>query len=134
MEWRKDGDKLVVCLKRGERIAATLNEFFERSGIKGGFVQGIGAVRDSEIAAYSVEEKKYVTRKSSQPMEIASLLGTISETGLHAHVVLSDHGMNCLAGHLVESTVYATAEIFVTEMRKLRRRDDAETGLKILEL
>ena len=42
MEWRKEGDKMVVRLMRGEKIMATLSEFLDRTGIKGGFIRGTG--------------------------------------------------------------------------------------------
>ena len=134
IEWRKEGDKLVVSLKRGEKIVVTLNEFFERSGIKGGFMQGIGGLDEAEIAFYSLEEKTYHSKKYSQDLELVSLLGTITETGLHAHVVISDREMKCYAGHLMDARIAVAGEFFITEMKKIRRAENKFTGLKHVEL
>ena len=134
MEWRKEGDKIVVCLKRGEKIALTLNEFFERSGIKGGFIQGIGAVDQAELASFSIKEKKFNSSHLEGFFELTSFMGTISEIGLHAHTVLSDAAMKCYGGHFMEARICITGEFFITEMKKIRRADDKLTGLKFMEL
>ena len=134
MEWRKEGDKMVVRLMRGEKIMATLSEFLDRTGIKGGLIQGIGAVDEAELGSFSIKEKRFNTRKFTGFYELSSFLGTISETGIHAHAVFSNPDFKCIAGHFIEARIAVTGEFFITEMRKIRRADDKETGLSFMEL
>ena len=48
------------------------------------------------------------------PFEITSLVGTLSQDGMHLHITLSDSIGRTVGGHLCnESKVYTTAEIVI---------------------
>ena len=55
----------------------------------------------------------------SEILELLSLEGNVAlkdgEPFIHAHVVLSDHKMQTLGGHLFETTVGVSGEFFLRE-------------------
>ncbi len=134
MEFRKEGDTYIMRLARGEKLMETLASFLSDKGIKGGRLQAIGAVHDLTIGYYHVESKTYSWKTIAEDVEVVSLLGTISETGLHAHGVFSDETFRAWGGHVKEATVSGTLELFLREHQKLRRKPDAATGLNLLEI
>ncbi|MCB9637368.1 MAG: DNA-binding protein [Myxococcales bacterium] len=65
------------------------------------------------------------------PWEIVSLTGTLSPTGIHLHVAVSDTKGDTIGGHLMDgSTIHTTAEIIIGVLPALlfRREPDAKTG------
>jgi uncharacterized protein len=54
---------------------------------------------------------------------------------LHAHVVVGKSDGTAHGGHFLGGRVWPTLEITLSELPvHLRRRDDAETGLALIEL
>jgi uncharacterized protein len=134
MEFRKEAAHFVIRLEKGEKIMETLNLFLSERQIKGGFFQGIGGVSDAEIGYFDLEKRQYLWKVLKSPMEVVSFMGSISETGIHAHICLADSNFILHGGHLKEATVSLTLEVFLTEMKKIRKKDDPQTGLKLMEL
>jgi uncharacterized protein len=134
MEFRKEGQHFVIRLQKGEKVLETINSFLEEKQIRGGFIQGIGAVSSAEVGYYEMEKKQYLWESYNEDMEVISLMGSITELGPHLHIVLSDKQFKLHGGHLKEATVAATLEIFLTEMKKIRRKEDTNSGLKLMEL
>jgi len=69
------------------------------------------------------------------PLEIVSLVGTLSPDGVHLHVSVADADGVVRGGHLLPgSLVYTTAEIVLGEPLDLRfaREPDAATGWREL--
>lgn len=66
------------------------------------------------------------------PFEIVSATGTVSATGIHVHVSISDKAGTVLGGHLCEgSSVYTTAEVVVVDLSdewNFERVEDSDTG------
>jgi uncharacterized protein len=65
------------------------------------------------------------------PMEIVSLVGTLSPGGMHVHISLSGQEGVCVGGHLVRGCiVHTTAELVLGELPQVefRRVQDEETG------
>ncbi|MFH1106771.1 MAG: PPC domain-containing DNA-binding protein [Candidatus Micrarchaeota archaeon] len=134
MEFRKDAESYAIRLARGERLFESMQKFFEQTGVKGGELQAIGAVDEVTLGWYDVGKVEYVWKTVGEELEVASLLGTVTEAGLHAHGVFSDRGFRCFGGHVKDLRVSATLEIFLREQRKIRRQEDKATGLKLMEL
>ncbi|MFH1257920.1 MAG: PPC domain-containing DNA-binding protein [Candidatus Micrarchaeota archaeon] len=134
MEFRKENQHFVIRLEKGEKVVETLNNFVSEKSILGGFFQAIGAVSAAEIGYYDLERKSYLWKSFHEEMEVVSMMGSITETGIHAHVVLADKTFHTYGGHLKEATVAATLEVFLTEMKKIRRKEHPEVGLKLMEL
>jgi predicted DNA-binding protein with PD1-like motif len=88
---------------------------------------------------YDLERKEYDRIPIEEHTEVLSLLGNLSVTDegprLHAHVTLGRRDGSALGGHLFEGNAGATLEIFVREEPgELRRSDDPEVGLPLLDL
>ena len=65
------------------------------------------------------------------PLEIVSLVGTLSPDGVHLHAAVSDSQGRVTGGHLKSgSLIHTTAEIVVGELvgREFRRQPNEETG------
>ena len=72
---------------------------------------------------------------SEEPVEIVSLVGTLSRDGVHLHLSVSLPTGEVIGGHLMSGTlVRTTAEIVVAHLggAKLVRRPDLATGFKEL--
>ncbi len=134
MEFRKDADTYAIRLSRGERLFESMQRFFEQTGVKGGELQAVGAVDEVTLGWYDVEKREYTWKTLGEELEVASLLGSVTETGLHAHGVFSDKEFRCYGGHVKEARVSATLEVFLREHKKIRRQEDKATGLKLMEL
>ncbi|MFH1750075.1 MAG: PPC domain-containing DNA-binding protein [Candidatus Micrarchaeota archaeon] len=134
MEFRKEGPHFAIRLERGEKLMATLNAFLAERGIIGGYFQAIGAVKNAKIGYFESGKKDYSWKTFQEEMELVSLIGTVSETGAHAHIVIGDAAHACHGGHLLEAEVSITVELFLTELKKIRRKGDSATGLKFMEL
>ena len=69
--------------------------------------------------------------------EILSLVGTLSISGCHLHICISDHTGATTGGHLLEGcTIYTTAELIVGSDQQFifEREIDKETGWKELKI
>ncbi len=71
------------------------------------------------------------------PLEIVSLVGTLSQHGLHLHIALSDGEGRVVGGHVLEGCyIHTTAEIVLGVLPGtcFRRELDPETGYRELEI
>ena len=119
MQFQKVGKDYLINIDKDEKVVETLTRFCKEYGIKNAKLSGIGAVKKTEIGAYYLSKKEYIKREYSEILELLSLEGNIAlkdgEPFIHAHVVLSDHNMQTLGGHLFETTVGVAGEFFLTQ-------------------
>ena len=138
MEYVKEGKTYVVKVARGERLVKSVKKLVNDEKIEGGFFVGLGACDEVELAHYSVEDKKYTSKKFRQALEIANLTGNVAwaegELVVHAHGTFGDEEMRTVAGHVVDLKISATLELWFTETERLVKRKDEETGLNLLAL
>jgi len=130
MQARREKNAWIVVLSRGEKVKETLDAWAKKADVQGGFVTAIGAVKDATLAYYDLKKKEYFTRTFQGDYELVSLSGNFSETGLHAHAVIGSPEFETFGGHLVEATVSITCEAFIVPTEFIRRKPDAESGLK----
>ena len=119
MQFQKVGKDYLINIDKDEKVVETLTRFCKENGIKNAKLSGIGAVKKTEIGAYDVLKKEYIKREYSEILELLSMEGNVAlkdgEPFIHAHVVLSDHKMQTLGGHLFETTVGVAGEFFLTQ-------------------
>lgn len=119
MQFQKVGKDYLINIDKDEKVVETLTRFCKENGIKNAKLSGIGAVKKTEIGAYDLQNKEYIKREYSEILELLSLEGNVAlkdgEPFIHAHVVLSDHEMQTLGGHLFETTVGVAGEFFLTQ-------------------
>ena len=137
MKKSKSGNLHFIKLDKGEEIIGTITDFASQTGIKSGFMTGIGVIKDIELGYFDVEKAKYDIKKMEGDFELLSLMGNIGITdgnpSPHIHVVLGDNKFHCFGGHLLKGHVGVTCELVLaaTDM-KLERVYDHDTKLKLL--
>ena len=136
MEFRRFDDTYVIRMERGEEVMKTLAALCEREGIRLASVKAIGAVDRAVVGLYDVSAKTYHKKEFAEPMEIASLLGTVTEKDgkpyLHLHATLCDANMQAHGGHVNELCISATCEMVLRLLPgSVGRRLDEATGLNL---
>ena len=117
MQYKQINKDYFIYIEKNEKIMDTLTRFCIEEDISNAKISGIGAVKNTEIGAYDIELKEYIRKTYTEAQELVSFEGNItlkdSVPFPHAHVVLSDHNMVTLGGHLFESTIAAVGEFFL---------------------
>ncbi|MGB2698589.1 MAG: PPC domain-containing DNA-binding protein [Candidatus Zixiibacteriota bacterium] len=139
MFFKKIPNGYLVRLEKGEEIIESLCILAEREKIPGGFLYGLGAVKDVTLGYFDVANKKYVERDFDNEYEVTSLIGDIyyleGKAGVHAHVNLSDSDYNLIGGHLFKAIITGTGEFFIhTTTETLIRKKEPSSGLNVLDL
>ncbi|MBR0382525.1 MAG: DNA-binding protein [Eubacterium sp.] len=139
MDYRKFDDTYVIRMDRGEEIVAALTDFCLKEAVDLGSVQALGASDRAVVGLYDVGTREYHKRTFEEPMEITSLVGSISTKGgepyLHLHINLCREDMSVVGGHLNECRISATCEMIVRKIkgRVERKLDEDVTGLNLYE-
>ena len=133
MRSRKAGDAYVLRFETGDRLVASLAEFFRSRKIRAGTFTGIGSCRRAELGFFDPKTKKYAFKTFRGPREIAALVGNISlmdgRPFVHAHAVLAGRDFRAVAGHLREAEILAACEVVLTVLpRKIVRKRDEKSG------
>lgn len=124
----------ALRLRPGQDLRQELEKFTKERGIKAGFV--ITAVGSLQKASLRLADKSDATGFEGK-FEIVSLVGTLTQDGVHLHASISDGTGRTVGGHLVEGClVYTTAEIVIGEATgiEFRRETDTSTGYKELTI
>ena len=94
--------------------------------IDGGFIRLASAIADD----------KNKLQQLTGRYEILGLSGTVCSNGLHLHITLGDELGGVCGGHLVNATIFTTAEIVFGELsfQMMNRKFDPRTGFLELYL
>ena len=139
MQYREFGNTYVIRMDRGEEIISALTDLCNKEHISLGSVEALGASDHAVIGLYDVGARQYHKQAFDEPMEITSLLGSVStkngETYLHLHINLCRGDMSVIGGHLNECRISATCEMIVRKLEGTveRRLDEEVTGLNLFE-
>ena len=136
---KKLENRYVVRLERGEDVISALSRFAEKSGIRSGCVQGIGAIENVELGYFNRETKEYQKIRFDGEYELITLMGNYTivddKPFLHAHVIISDEACKAFAGHLFSGDIAVTGEFFITPTSdEITREFDEDTGLNLMKL
>ena len=136
MKFRRFENAYVIRMDRGEEIMATLTALCEQEGIRLASVEAIGAVDRAVVGLYDVDKKVFHRKEFQEPMELTSLLGTVTEKDgkpyLHLHATLCDANMQTRGGHVNELHISATCEMVLRLLPgSVGRRPDEATGLNL---
>ena len=117
MKYRKESNKILVVLKKGDKIMESLYTVAHENNIKFGWINGIGALNKIIIGSYSTKIKDYIKKEFKNEFELTSLIGNITTKNgdpfIHIHVTISDEDCNAFGGHLFEATITATCEMII---------------------
>lgn len=117
MQFKQIDKDFFLYIEKHEKVMETITRFCIEKEIKNARVSGIGAVFETEIGAYDIQDKEYIRKEFPGVLELVSFEGNVtlkdSTPFVHSHVVLSDHEMNTVGGHLFETTIAAVGEFFL---------------------
>ncbi|MDG0817332.1 PPC domain-containing DNA-binding protein [Bdellovibrio svalbardensis] len=119
-------------LRPGQDLKKELLLYAETHQLKAAAI--LSAVGSLKVACLRLSDRKE-TSEFTGPFEIVSLMGTVSASGIHMHMSISDGDGKVLGGHLMDGClVYTTAEIILLESTDLvfDRQMDEGTGYKEL--
>jgi len=123
-----------IRLKPGQDLREQLEDFIRAANIQAGFIiTAVGSINTANLRMS--DETKEI--KFAGKFEIVSLVGTMSQDGLHLHISLSGKDGKVIGGHLLPGCkIHTTAEIIIGELDDLffTREDDPETGFKELKI
>lgn len=139
MQFAKESNLIAIKLEDGEHLISGLEQAFAQNMIKSGvIVGGIGMITGFKLGYYA--GKEYINREFSEPHELVSLQGNISQMDggkpmLHLHASVSARDNTMFGGHLISATVKNMAEIFALRLVdiELKRRKNEKSGLNELE-
>lgn len=139
MKYKRFGEDIVARLEVGEEVIASLSDIAEREGVTFASVSGIGAADDIAVSVYDVGAKRYFDNEYREPMEITSILGTVSEMDgepyIHIHLTAGRADGTVIGGHLKRAVISATCELVLhTVYGRVPRFYDERTGLNLMEL
>ena len=127
----------VFRLRRGSDLLKALQEYARTRRIAAGtVVSGVGCVPRARVR----DASGVTVRELNEPLEIVSLMGTLSAARTHLHIALAREDLTVLGGHLMEGCIVnTTAEVVLLELDGVRfgAEWDGETGydeLAILSL
>lgn len=127
----------VFRLRRGSDLLKALQEYARTRRIAAGtVVSGVGCVTRARVR----DTSGVTVRELNEPLEIVSLMGTLSAARTHLHIALAREDLTVLGGHLMEGCIVnTTAEVVLLELDGVRfgAEWDGETGydeLAILSL
>ena len=136
--FKKSGDIYVINIDNHQEVVGAIAAFCEEQGVRCGLIEGLGAVSSATLRFLDPATKKYVDRTFDEQMEIASLLGNISEKDghvyLHLHVTLGRRDYSVVGGHLLCATINGACELAIKKLEgPVGRRFDEDTGLNLFK-
>jgi len=119
-------------LTPGTDLKDELARFTETQALRAGFILTcVGSLSRARLRMPGAPGAAEIFRTYEEPMEIVSLVGTLSPDGLHIHISLSRRGGHCIGGHLVSGCIVnTTAELVIGEAPEVEfhRVTDPATG------
>lgn len=124
----------AVRLKPNMDLKESLQNFVSLNNIQSGFIlTAVGSLQQAKIRfAEQINSKVF-----NEKLEIVSVVGTLSQSGIHIHIALADKEGKTIGGHLDKGCIiYTTAEIVIgaSEEFTFIRTIDEKTGFKELEI
>ncbi len=116
-------------LHRGQDLKKELIEFTRKHDIQAGAI--LTCVGALSRAVVRMADPTMTIRTYEKDFEIVSLVGTLSQDGVHLHIALADENGECTGGHLKDGCIVSvTAEIIIADLENVRfsREMDKQTG------
>jgi hypothetical protein len=137
-------ETVVARLEYGADLIDAIVQAAQEHGVAMGSFRAIGALQRGRLSFYdqaTVDPRKrtYDPMELEEPLEIVSLLGTVSlregQPSVHAHACLSDSQGRCFGGHLEHGCTVFACELVLDGLEgpALERGYDEVTGLWLWE-
>lgn len=129
----------AIVFDKNDEVRDGLLELANTNRFADAHMTGIGAFSEVTLGFFDASRKEYKQIPINEQVEVLSFTGNIVQKDgkprLHAHVVVGKADGTAHGGHFIGGRVWPTLEMIVSEMPvHLRRRDDQETGLALIEL
>ena len=129
----------AIVFDKNDDVRQGLLELANTNRFADAHLTGIGAFSEVTLGFFDPSRKDYKKIPINEQVEVLSFTGNIVQKDgrprLHAHVVVGKSDGTAHGGHFLGGQVWPTLEITLSELPvHLRRRDDAETGLALIEL
>ncbi len=138
MEYNIEGNVLVAKLDDGMDLFEALENIMDEiEQDSAAVVSGIGMIRDFKTGFYDKETGTYDWMEVSEPKELLSLKGSITEEGsMHLHVEAAGKDHDVFGGHLEGGEVYNVVELtmLVFNDLELKRVMDEELDTELLSV
>ncbi len=120
---------IVERLKPGEELQGALKRIASEHHIKAGVIAtAVGSLSVACLRMAGASE----TKVFEGPLEIVSVIGTLSDTSMHIHLSACDSTGKSIGGHLMNgSKVYTTIELVILDLSDewtFERKKDEKTG------
>ena len=129
----------AIVFDTGDEAIAGLESFARDQRLGASQFTAIGAFRETTLAYFDWETKKYQEIPLREQVEVLMLAGDVSQKDgkpkIHAHVVVGKRDGTAHGGHLLRATVRPTLEVILTESAAhLRRTVHDDSGLALIDL
>ena len=103
-----------VRLRRGDDLMLSIKELCREKNIAAGVVlSAVGCISEGRVR----DASGVTIVDIDEPMEIVSLMGTVSEKRCHLHVAFSKEDLSVVGGHLVAGCIInTTCELVIGEL------------------
>lgn len=127
--------KTLVVLDIDQPVVKTLTNIVTEHKIDGGFISGIGAIKEVQLGYYDLHKKDYIRCTfSDEDYELIALNGNITlrdgKPYVHVHTAIGCSDFSVIGGHMFEALVAVTAEISIIPFGIIPEREfDNSLGL-----
>ncbi len=129
---------LAFRLRPGQDLKTGIEEIMKENNIQSGFIATcVGSLHKVTMRMAGAQPDEQDIRTLNKHFEIVSLVGTVSMSGTHLHISLSDEDGKVTGGHLKEgSIVTTTAEVVIGYDKNIKfdRVIDETTGFEELSV
>jgi len=136
MKYRIEKDRIFITLAKGDFINKSFEQLSVDEGIKGAWLNGIGAFKNPEVGYYDLGNKTYQRRRFDGDYELTSLVGNITmkegQPFAHNHITFSDTEYRVFGGHLFDAEITAAGEfVLFRSEEEIHRKMNNEIGLAL---
>jgi uncharacterized protein len=125
-------------LHPGTDLKRELKRLAKENDLRAAFILScVGSLSFASIRMAGAQPDSEIVKTFNEPLEIISLVGTLSADGIHVHVGLARADGQCIGGHLDDGCIVkTTAELIICELSHLefRRTPDEKTGFRELSI
>lgn len=129
---------LAFRLLPGTDLKQGIEEAVKANDLKSGFIMTcVGSLSTAVIRMAGAQPEHQDIRTITDDLEIVSLVGTLSQSGAHLHISVSDRSGVVIGGHLKSGAIIATtAEVVIgyDESITFNRSHDPATGFDELQI
>jgi predicted DNA-binding protein with PD1-like motif len=110
----------LLSLDTGSDLYEAVSGYLREHDIRAGSVACIGAVRSARLGWWDQEDEEYRFFDVSEPCEVISGTGSVSEVGgepfLHLHISLGNRTGQMVGGHVEAGTEVYAMELTIQEL------------------